>query len=174
MATSLALRDAVASSRISPSEKTHIRRYWESIAPRASALAARVQRGLGISSHVARTGTQALRAGGEAVLLGGALGVLDGKLAGGLDQQVNLFGGFTVPIDAAAGVAGFAASMVPSLAPVSEDLCRVGVVGAASYAQRQAKAWAQNAAGAGAGTGAGGATGVHGEDEVLRWAQSQG
>ena len=122
MPTSLALRDAVERSHLPASEKTHIRRYWESIAPRASALAARVQHGLGISSHVVHKGTEVLRAGGEAALLGGALGVLDAKLAGGLDYPVNVFGGINVPIDLVSGLAGFGASMAPSLAKVSEDL----------------------------------------------------
>ena len=174
MPTSIALRDAVSRSNLPASEKTHIRRYWESIAPRASALAARVQRGLGISGHVARTGTQALRAGGEAVLLGGALGVVDAKLAGGLDYTATLgSNSVTVPIDLVAGIAGFGASMVPSLAVVSEDLNRLGVVGTASYAQRQAKAWAQGAPGSGSG-GAAPASTAHGEDAVLAWAAEQG
>ena len=172
MPTSLALRESVNRSHVPLSEKLHIRRYWESIAPRASALAARAQSALGISSHVAHKGTEALRSLGEAAIVGGTLGVIDGKLAGGLDQQVNLFGGFTVPIDAVAGAAGFIGSMIPSLDKVSGDLCRVGVVGAASYAQRQAKAWVTNAAAAPAAGGA--TTGVHGEDAVLSWAQSQG
>ncbi len=173
MPTSLALRDAVERSHLPASEKTHIRRYWESIAPRASALAARVQHGLGISSHVVHKGTEVLRAGGEAALLGGALGVLDAKLAGGLDYPVNVFGGINVPIDLVSGLAGFGASMAPSLAKVSEDLSRAGVVGTASYAQRQAKAWASNAASAAGGAAAPAST-AHGEDAVLAWAQQQG
>jgi len=164
---SLAVLDSVHRSNLPHSEKSAIRRFYEKLAPRASGAMSSIGHKLGMSRHVVVSGTHVLRAGGEAALVGAALGVLDAKV--GLDVNVPIGAGYKAPIDGLGGLVAFGASMVPALETVSEDLNRVGVIGVASYAQRQAKQWASNAAS----TPVPGVSGEFGDDPVLAWAAKQ-
>ncbi len=186
--------DSVHRSSLPPSEKLAIQRFYESArggAIRAgsavrggvSRAGSAVQSALGLSHHTVVKGGEVLRSGGEALLLGGGLGLLDaqlskGKAAGvsGLDYGVSV-GSYSanIPIDGVVGVAAFAASMVPKLAPVAEDFNRAGVIGVASWSARMAKSWMQSAPAAGTAPAASAASGEFGqEDAVMRWAAAQG
>lgn len=181
MPTSDLVLRSVDSSSLPHSEKTAIRRFYEKIAPRAHSMAATVQSKLGISSHTAVKGTEALRSLSEGLAVGAGLGLLDAKV--GLDVKVPFVGdgSYTLPADAVLSGAAYIASLVGSLSPVADDLQRVGLVGAASWAQRSAKSWAGATATAPAAsttstTPASGTTpaaGEFGQDDVLAWARQQ-
>ena len=182
MPHSLAVLDSVRDSGLPHSEKTAIRRFYDRLAPighrassmaasvgsSASSMAASVGSKLGLGHHTVVSGTRVLRAGGEALIVGGAIGALDAQL-GGLDVNVPVGGGFSVPVDGAAGVLAYGASMVQALDGVSEDLERVGTIGVASWAARQAKTWVAAKKSAPASS----TNGEFGEDAVLKWAASQ-
>jgi hypothetical protein len=169
--------DSVRRSHAPSSEKSAIQRFYDNLTHRGSGLATSVGQKLGMARHSISAGTQAIRKGGEAVLVGGLLGAVDAQLSkddpskSGLDYPVNIGGGYNVPIDGALGGLAMLASLAPQLAKGEEDLQTVGVVGLASWAQRQAKGWVQAKQGAAPSAPAAGA-GVHG-DPVLDWAASQ-
>ena len=183
MPHSLAVLDSVRSSNLPHSEKTAIRRFYEKLAPRAhssvgSAMSSvqstvtSLGQKVGLSHHVAVKGTHALRAGGEALILGGALGALDAKLGtpgkSGLDVNVPVGAGYSVPIDGVLGVVGMVASAVPALDIISDDARTAGIIGIASWSQRQAKEWVNKTPTSPS------VQGEYGEDPVLAWASKQG
>lgn len=177
----LAVLDHVSSSNLPRHEKTAIRRFYERLAPRAGGLVSSTAAKLGLGPHTVVTAVEVVRATGEALLIGGAFGALDSQLGNapgksGLDVNVPVGTGYNVPIDAAVGIAGMGLSMINGLDKVSEDMNRVGVIGLASWAQRQAKSWMQTRSSASTVPAALPATAVaHGEfaeDPILSWAQN--
>ena len=178
MTHSLAVMDSVRRSNLPNHEKSSIQRFYDNLTKRASGLSTSVGEKLGMARHSISAGSQAVRRGGEALLVGGALGALDAQLGkgdptkSGLDVNINVGSGYNLPIDAAVGVAGFLASMAPSLAKAEDDLQTVGVIGVASWSQRMTKGWVAARQGAAPAGGGSAPAGVHG-DPVLDWAASQ-
>ncbi len=163
-------------------EKSAIQRFYDRISGKASHAYAAVGSKLGMARHSVTEGAQSIRKGGEALVVGGLLGAVDAQLGksdptkSGLDLNVPVGAGYNLPIDGAVGVAGFVASMVPAMGKVAEDLQTVGIVGVASWSQRQVKAWVQGKNAAGALPASAAAPGAHGEfggDPVLEWAARQ-
>jgi hypothetical protein len=178
------MHDAVDRSSLPHSEKTAIRRFYEKMgghvsrashqishgASQASSMLNKAGAAIGLGPSTVVKATHVLRAGGEAIVVGAALGAIDQK-NGGLDVTVPIGSGYKLPVDAVTGGVAFLASMVGALEPVSEDLNRIGVIGTASFAARKTKEWMSGAA-AGGGSNVGGE--FAGEDEVLAWAAKQG
>jgi hypothetical protein len=177
MAHGLAVMHSVHRSNLPSSEKSAIQRFYDKLSGRGSALATSIGSKVGMAKHSVTEGMQSLRSGGEAVIVGGALGALDAQLSksdpskSGLDYPVSIGSGYNVPLDGGVGVLAFLASMAPQLAKFSGDLQTVGIVGVASWAQRQTKQWVAGASAApSAPTSA--PAGVHG-DPILDWAANQ-
>src|SRR5277367_2983974 len=162
-------------------EKSAIQRFYDRISGKASHAYSAVGSKLEMARHSVTEGAQSIRKGGEAFVVGGLLGAVDAQLGkgsatSGLDVNVAVGAGYNLPIDGAVGVAGFVASMVPAMGKVAEDLQTVGIVGVASWSQRQVKGWVQQKQTAAPLPAAGAAAGAHGEfggDPVLDWAARQ-
>lgn len=178
MAHSLAVMDSVRRSNLPDREKSSIQRFYDNLTRRASGISTTVGEKLGMARHSISAGSQAVRRGGEAILVGGGLGALDAQLSkgdptkSGLDVNVAVGSGYNLPIDAAVGVAGFLASMAPSLAKAEDDLQTVGVIGVASWAQRMTKGWVAGRQAAGGGGSSPAPAGM-GADPILDWASQQ-
>ncbi len=79
--------------------------------------------------HVKAAG-EGLRSGGEALLVGGALGAIHAQLPGGLDYK-------KVPVDAVAGAVLLAAGAVGAQMEVGKDLQNAGAAALAVFAFRK-------------------------------------
>jgi hypothetical protein len=87
--------------------------------------------------HVKAAG-EGLRAGGESLLIGGALGAVHAKLPGGLDMKVGTGANIQqVPIDAVVGVLGLVGGAVGAQMDVGKDLQNAGSAALAIFAFRK-------------------------------------
>jgi len=106
-----------------PGAKSMLRKFYEKVtATTASA-----------KTHALATG-HAVRQGGEALVVGGALGALHAELATGLDVK-------KVPIDAAVAAGAMVAGIAFANEDVSKDLLNAGSAAAAVYAFRKSHDW---------------------------------
>lgn len=123
------LMQSVESSNLAPSEKSQMRKWYD-----------RMQNGgyVARAKHHATEGAQAVRAGGEALLIGGMLGLADAELKNGLDVPVGA--NHQIPLDGLIGVAGLVASVLPGPGEfVGRDLQNAGTVGLGIFSYRKTK-----------------------------------
>lgn len=106
----------IQSSNLPSSQKSAIRRLYESMGGSGSALD-RVR-------AAAVTSGEAIRQGGESVVVGAVLGAAHVYLPQGLNMKVGQK--VNVPIDAAAGALLMGAAVLMSDEPVAEDLRNAG------------------------------------------------
>lgn len=106
-------------SNLPPAQKSAIRRWYEHVQSGSGAMAR-------AKIHAAAAGN-AIRAGGESLLVGGLLGALSVELPTGLDYK-------KVPIDAAGGALALAAGVAMAHEEFGADLrnagaCALGIFG---------------------------------------------
>lgn len=152
----LSVLDHVAQSNIPVEKKTSIRRFFE-----------RMTGGVVSSSnalgHVSATGA-ALREGGESLLVGGGLGLLDAEK--GLDFTI---GNNKVPVDGVIAAAGLIGSIVMANHPlgIAPDLRHAGSLSLAILTYRKTKEWRENSKKAPPGAHGEGHAGF-GDDPILK------
>lgn len=116
--------DSLANSNMPPAQKSAIRRWYDSsMGPGGGNKVALAK------LHVKAAG-EAIRAGGESLLVGGALGALHQKSATGLDIK-------KVPVDAAAGAVLLLAGVLGAQEEVGKDLANAGAACMAVFAFRK-------------------------------------
>lgn len=128
MAGEMAILGAVEQSNIPSRQKSLIRRYYESALGHGGAGLSRVKK------HVTG-GAQALRQGGESVVIGAALGALHVELPTGLDAHVG--NSPAIPVDGVLAVAGLGAAVLMAHENVSDDLRNAGAAAATVFAFRK-------------------------------------
>ena len=119
--------DSLAKSNMPAAHKSAIRRWYESniAGDGPAALAARAK------LH-AQAAVENVRAGGESLMVGGALGAL--AATHGLDYKA---GSTALPIDAAAGVAALATAAAMAHTPFAGDARTAGVTALGIFAFRK-------------------------------------
>jgi hypothetical protein len=127
MASDSLVFNSIAQSNLPVSQKSFLMRAYEeasgsSISPRT--LEAAKLHGM--------SALEAVRAGGEAFVVGASVGILDAILPGGLDVKA---GGFKVPMDGVAAVLAYAGSVGSAAHAGSTDAKNIGtaLMGIASY-----------------------------------------
>lgn len=87
--------------------------------------------------HVQAAG-EALRGGGEALLVGGTLGAIHAKLPGGLDMKIGTGANIhQIPIDGAIGAMGLIMGVFGAQMEVGKDLQNAGAAATAIFAFRK-------------------------------------
>lgn len=132
MPDDLALQE-IARSNIPDTKKTAIMRFYE-----------RMGGGVGIKKHVGET-AQGIRQGGESLIMGGLLGVIEAE-HGSLDVQVQ---GKTVSIDGLLFALGIGGSIVMANDPtgLSSDIRNLASASGAIFAYRKSKEWRERGRG---------------------------
>lgn len=115
---------SLAQSNMPPAQKTAIRRWYESTMAGNGHQAV-----LARAKLHAQAGIENVRAGGEALIVGGALGAV--AATHGLDYQKK------VPIDAAVGITALAASAVMAHTPFAGDARNAGITALGIFAFRK-------------------------------------
>lgn len=116
--------DSLASSNMPPAAKSSIRRWYESSQGPGGG------NPIALAKLHAKSAGEGLRAGGESLLIGGALGAFHAKSATGLDVK-------KVPIDAVVGAMGLVAGTMLAQEEVGKDLQNAGAAALAVYAFRK-------------------------------------
>lgn len=143
--------EAVAQSNLpSDTKKTLIRRMYEGLTGGVTSAATQH-----VTGYVRETGN-AIRQGGEALLTGGVLGLIDAEH--GLDNGLGI--GPKFPIDGALAAAGLLGRifLAHESYGVSQDLGNIGSDALSIYTFRKAKEWRENKHG--------GKTTTHGESDT--------
>jgi hypothetical protein len=119
---------SIGQSNLPPEKKSLIRRWYDQVTGGVSSLAA--QR---VSGHVRETG-HVIRSGGEALITGAALGMIDADM--GLDVK-------GVPIDGLVAGAGFLACIYMAHDPygICADMRNIGSDALTVLSYRKSKAW---------------------------------
>jgi hypothetical protein len=115
--------DNLAKAGLPAQTKTSIRQFYEQHL-------ANGRDPIALAKLHANAAGQGLRAGGEAILVGGVLGAAHAHLRGGLDVK-------KVPIDAVAGVLGIVAGTFAAQEEVGKDLANAGAACLAVFSFRK-------------------------------------
>ena len=152
----LSVLDHVAQSNLPAEKKTSIRRFFEKMTGGVLSTSNAV-------GHVSAAGS-AVREGGESLLIGAGLGLLDAEK--GLDYTI---GNNKVPIDGVLAAAGLLGSIALANHPlgIAPDLRHAGSLSLAILTFRKTKEWRENSKKPIPGAHGEGQTGF-GDDPILR------
>ncbi len=119
--------DSLAKSGLPSPVKSQVRQWYErTLANGGDSYESKIA----LAKLHARAAGEGIRAGGEALLVGGVLGAAHAHLRGGLDVR-------KVPIDAVAGVLGIVAGTFAAQEEVGKDLANAGAAALAVFSFRK-------------------------------------
>ena len=121
------------STASSGSEKSALRKWYEKVA--GGTALARTKKHIEYGAH-------SLRAGGESLLVGAALGAADNMLKGGLDVEVARDKSgklYHVPVDGAVAALGLIAGTAMAHEEFGKDLVNAGAAAAAVFGYRKSR-----------------------------------
>jgi len=123
--------DSLAQSNMPAEHKSAIRRWYDSASGPGGGSP------LALAKLHMKAAGEGLRAGGESLLVGGALGALHAKLPTGLDMKPSASSTKGVPVDAVVGVLGLVGGTFAAQEEYGKDLANAGAAALAVFAFRK-------------------------------------